>query len=348
MSRPRPTPRRRWARSLVLAAVAVTAAPLLAITGSAPAQAASSAGCVGGGFTLIGPNGPVASSTPDRFRGTIPAARLGDSFLVRGRYTQFRVRSADFAVLDQAFTGAASALDMTGRRFTPVFASRTPDHRGLRLTSAVTARLDEEGLRLERSGTGVTMKLQAKDCAQGGIFQMEPERSDGTATRVRHVLAQPGVPFEGAPTGAPVPFYVDNPAFRARIGQLLGSGCDPVLPVPSTYCVRVTARVNIANDASPAFVARDSAQLATRVPQPHCGTADPLTPSAAHCGAVSIWDVQSGGRMGFVTGEDATEVANPPTACDEDCQAQNQVGGRLAVLGHPFPVPAGSRLVPTV
>ena len=58
------------------------------------------------------------------------------------------------------------------------------------------------------------------------------------------------------------------------------------------------------------------------------------------------WDVASGGRMGFVTGEDAVEVANPPTDCVEDCQAQNQVRGRLAVLGFPFPVPAGSRLVP--
>jgi hypothetical protein len=86
--------------------------------------------------------------------------------------------------------------------------------------------------------------------------------------------------------------------------------------------------------------------VATRVPQPECNTAEPLTPSVQHCGSVSIWDVASGGRMGFVTGEDAVEVANPPTDCDEDCQAQNQVRGRLTVLGHPFPVPAGSRLIP--
>ncbi len=52
--------------------------------------------------------------------------------------------------------------------------------------------------------------------------------------------------------------------------------------------------------------------------------------------------------MGFVTGEDAVEVANPPTQCVSDCQAQNQVRGRLAVLGHPFPVLAASRLTPPV
>jgi hypothetical protein len=30
------------------------------------------------------------------------------------------------------------------------------------------------------------------------------------------------------------------------------------------------------------------------------------------------WDVASGGRLGMVTGEDATEVANPPTACTQN------------------------------
>ncbi len=204
--------------ALAVAAAAVAVAPLLALSTAAPAAAASSEGCVGGGYTLIGPTGAVASASPDRFRGTIAAARLGDSFLVKGRYNQFRVRSADFAVLDYAFTGAPNVLDMTGRRFTPVFTSKTPDHRGLRLTSGVTARLDEDVLRLERSGTGLTMKIQAKDCAQGGIFQMEPERADGSATRITHTLARAGVAFEGAPTGAPVPFFFDNPAFRARAG----------------------------------------------------------------------------------------------------------------------------------
>jgi hypothetical protein len=50
--------------------------------------------------------------------------------------------------------------------------------------------------------------------------------------------------------------------------------------------------------------------------------------------------------MGMVTGEDAVEVANSPTDCVQDCQAQNQVRGRLAVLGFPFQVAAGSKLTP--
>ena len=94
----------------------------------------------------------------------------------------------------------------------------------------------------------------------------------------------------------------------------------------------------------------DSAQVATRIPQASCGpdftNALGLSETKDHCGATSIWDVASGGRMGMVTGEDATEVANPPTTCTEDCQAGNQVNGRLAVLGFPATVPAGSRLTP--
>jgi hypothetical protein len=50
---------------------------------------------------------------------------------------------------------------------------------------------------------------------------------------------------------------------------------------------------------------------------------------------MSIWDVASGGRLGMVTGEDSTEVADPPTDCITDCRAGNSVGGRLEILGFP-------------
>jgi opacity protein-like surface antigen len=320
--------------------LALVASTLALAMGSA--QAASSKGCTNGGFRLVNmaTGATVAAAGGDRIRATIPASQFGTTFAVRGRYAQFDVRSADFAVLGQAFTGAANELDITGGRFTPVFASKVPDHRGLVLSSAISVELDDEELSLQRSGAGLSMKVQAKDCAQGGIFQMEPERSDGTATRITHTLAS-------STTTGVTPFYFDNANFRARVGQFLGSGCTSVQTgPPGQFCVQVGTRVNIANGLSPRFVARDSSQVATRLAQAACNTATPVTPSVRHCGGVSIWDVASGGRMGFVTGEDATEVANPPTDCVTDCQAQNQVRGRLANLGHPFPVPAGSRLVP--
>jgi hypothetical protein len=63
---------------------------------------------------------------------------------------------------------------------------------------------------------------------------------------------------------------------------------------------------------------------------------------------MAIFDVASGGRLGMVTGADGTEVANPPTVCVSHCKAQNQVRGRLANLGFPFPVPVASQLAPRV
>ena len=213
-----------------------------------------------------------------------------------------------------------------------------PDHRGLQLTSAISLQISGTDLLVSRTGPGLSMKLQAKDCANGGIFQMEPQRADGTRTRIVHTLG----------AGA---FYYDNPNFRAHLGEFLGSDCTSIQTgPPSKFCVRVPTRVNIGNDVSPDFAVRDSAQVATRVRQPACGPDFTNTLGLAetrdHCGGMSIWDVASGGRMGMVTGEDATEVSNPPTACTQQCQAQNRVRGRLANLGFPFPVPTGSRLTP--
>jgi hypothetical protein len=116
----------------------------------------------------------------------------------------------------------------------------------------------------------------------------------------------------------------------------------------------VSARINIGTDLTSKLVARDSPQVATRVTDPAhpCVNSIPAPrrpggfQTVDHCGGVSVWDVASGGRMGGVTGEDATEVAPPATACTQDCQAQNQVRGQAVTLGAPFPVPAANRLSP--
>ena len=327
---------------LIGALAALVAAPLLVTTFAGSVDAAKSDGCVGGGYSLVNKttNAVVASGTVDA---SIPAAQFGtDRFAVKGVYNEFDVGLADFAVFDYAFTGAPNPLDMTGGVRTPVWASKQPDHRGLTLTSPISVEAADGDLVISRSGTGgLVMKIQAKDCAAGGNFQMEVQRGDGTRTRITHTLVQNN--------GALTPFYFDNPNFRAHVGEFLGSDCTSITTgPPSRFCVKVTTRVNIANDFSSKFVLRDSSQVATRINQPDCNTADPISPSVAHCGSVSVWDVASGGRLGFVTGEDATEVANPPTVCTHQCQAQNQVRGRLANLGFPFPVPAGSRLTPAV
>jgi len=295
-------------------------------------MAAASAGCEGGAFSIVLAGGQVISGDTIT---TIPAASLGTSFAVKGKYVEFLVTPASFEVRDYAFTGAPNALDMTGGVRTPVFARKTPDLQGAVLTSDVAVQINGEGLQLQRSGPGVGMKIQANDCAQGGIFQMEPSRGDGGPTIITHVLATAAAP-EGANLTA---FYFDNPNFRAREGDSVPFK-DIMVVVPS--------RVNFTNDFSPKFVGRDSPQVATRVNQPECATPiqkrDGSTAIVQHCGSVSIWSVASGGRMGGVFGEDATEVAPPSTNCTHKCQAQDRVRGQSTVLGFPFPVPAASRL----
>jgi hypothetical protein len=225
---------------------------------------------------------------------------------------------------------------LLGGVHTPIFARKTPDHRGLELTDELSVESGDADLVLERTGPGLSMKLQAKDCANGGVFQMEPARDDGATTDITHVLATAG-PADS--TNLTV-FYFDNPNFRAREGD--------VVPFKDTT-VTVTARINFANDFSPKFVGRDSPQVATRISQGCANqiqTRDGTFVTVDHCRGVSLWRVASGGRMGAIFGEDATEVAPPAKTCVENCQAQNRVRGQSVVLGFPFPVPDPSRLQP--
>jgi hypothetical protein len=316
--------------SAAVAAIGVLV-PLGWVVGQPAAQAASSRFC-DGSYSVLGKVG-----THDRFRGTVPAP--AGRFLVQGKYTQFEIDPVSFAVFNYTFTGAPNPGDMTGGHPTAVFASKIPDHRGLTLNSAISLEWRDERMTISRTGTGgLSMKIQANDCAQGGIFQMEVERGDGTRTRFVHRLA------DGA-------FYFDNPNFRAQLGQFLGADCTSAQTGPAgDFCVQVAPKVNISSDAAPNLIVRDSPQVATRVQQASCGpdftNTLGLTETRNQCGGMTIWDVASGGRVGMVTGEDATENAPPAEACTADCQAQDQVRGRLAIMGFPSPVPAASRLTP--
>lgn len=285
------------------------------------AYAADSAGCEGGGFTVLGKSGSQATS--------VAAGSVASVFRVQGRYIQFDVDAASFGVLNYTMTGAPNAIDITGGKATPVFESKMPDHRGLVLNGSVSVELSSSAdIVLTRSGPGVTMKIQAKDCANGGLFQMEVARADDTKTVFTHKLAQSA-------------FYYDNRNFRNREG-------DTVAYKDTT--IKVTPRINFGNDYSRKFVGRDSPQFADRITAPACTngivTRTGAISNVLHCGGVSQWSVASGGRMGQVMGEDATEVAPPATVCTHKCQAQNRTRGGATVLGAPFPVADADRLKP--
>jgi hypothetical protein len=298
------------------------------------AVAASSASCDGGGFSLLGLSGDQ--------RTAVGASSVGSTFLVKGKYVEFTVESDTFGIRNWKLTGAPNPRDITGGTQIVVFASKIPDHRGLTVTSEIAVESKKQSLVIKRSGFGLSMKIQANDCANGGLFQVEVARADGTATLFTHVL------------GDDI-FYFDNPNVRDLLGENIP--CSGVLPDGTpVVCqganpdgtVTVTARVNFANSLSKNFVGRDSPQAATRIVR-DCANAipNPFHPgTVSHCGGVSQWSVASGGRMGQVMGEDATEIAPAAKVCTANCTAQNQVQGKAVVVGFPFPVPQEVRLQP--
>jgi hypothetical protein len=248
--------------------------------------------------------------------GTIAAANLPETISITGENVEFQVDSATLRVRNFLLTGSPSAPNRLTNSPLVVFASKSPDLRGLKLTSDISIQNSGGTLNLTRAGAGITLKIQAVDCASGGVFQLEAERADDTPTDFTHVVG-------------PMVFYFNNPRFSPPPPLPLCPAGGPF--TPSCTPVPITPRVNYGSDVAPAFVGRDSAQDATKISQ---------------TGGTAVWRVLSGGRMGAVLGEDAVEVAPPPSTCTSHCQAQDQGKGKYPVLGFPSPVPVASRITP--
>lgn len=296
----------RTARALTMLALLLLG---VAFT-SGEAKAASSRFCEGGGWVLT---------------------QQANTMLVRGRHVRFDVDLRTGGVRNWTLTGAVNPGRLV-QQPTVIFTEKTPLH-GAVLTQTERLRNDKGDLVFIRTNGMVTVKIQAKDCSQGGVFQMEIERDDAPFTRFRHVLAANN-------------FYYDNPNFRQREGDVVRFSNS----AGQTQNITITPRINFGSDMSPLLVGRDSPQAATRVSHSTCTNSIPKRDgtfaTVKHCGGVSEWDVLDGGRMGQVMGEDSTEVAPPATFCTKDCQAQNQVNGGAVVLGHPSSVPDVYRLKP--
>ena len=169
----------RTAALAVLTAVAALGGPLVA---TLPAQAATSSACTGGGFTVT--SGGRAFSKADSSR--LPASTLLN---VRGRYVEFDFAPVTGNIYNYVYTGAANPESMTDGVRTPVFASKTLDL-GAALTKDVEARVDRTDVTILARGGSAKVKIQAKDCATGGIFKNEVEGEASNAPRV--VISNPG------------------------------------------------------------------------------------------------------------------------------------------------------------
>jgi hypothetical protein len=77
------------------------------------------------------------------------------------------------------------------------------------------------------------------------------------------------------------------------------------------------------------LLGKDSPQVATKTYQD---------------GSITKWNVASGGRLGGVLGEDATELGAGASNCTSHCQAQNQIKGSIPPQQDPEdPVPIGGK-----
>jgi len=215
---------------------------------ASPVQAAKGGTCQG--FT-VSTGGQTYSGDQDR---TIRASQVGDTISVSGRYVRFSVVSSTFETRNYTLTGADSPRpdkNLPLNAPSVVFTSKLPVHDDT-LNSALSLDLNNEGVVLERSGATQDMKIQAKDCAQGGLFQMEPE----PGLTERNML---------------------GPDYRYTEQRPSGPLC----------ITHVSGR----------FSAYDSPELADLV---------------SNTDSQSDWRVQSGGRIGFVVGEDAVEGGCSP------------------------------------
>jgi hypothetical protein len=147
---------------------------------AAPAGAAKAGTCAG--YTVTVNGRPFSGNVKTSIAPPIT------SITVDGTYNEFTIDPATFAARDYVWTGVPSPRadkNLPGGRQV-LFTSKVPNH-GRTLTSALNLEIAAEGMVIERNGGGQDMKVQAKDCHQGGLFQMEPE----PGTTFTHTLGVP-------------------------------------------------------------------------------------------------------------------------------------------------------------
>jgi hypothetical protein len=171
----------------------------------------------------------------------VSLAGVSGAALVQGRFARFTVDLATFKVTNYTLNG------------TTVFARKEPLH-GQTLTQPLQVELNNEQLVLKRTSTNgrLDMKIQAKDCDQGGLFQMEAESDDVAAITFEHQLAAGFSYFDPNPatsrtffrngTGAGALLGYDSPEAATRVFPALGA---PVSGTIARYSVQNGGRMGM-------------------------------------------------------------------------------------------------------
>jgi hypothetical protein len=230
----RSTGSRTAGRRTVGLAAAITAVTVaaVALVGVAPAQASGKTS-TGGDYavTVNGTTSNPAVGKDFKLRDTAVSGTIA----VRGRHNGFDIRVADLGVYDYTLTGAPDTQRMVTKP-TVVFASKVPSLTAAQLAGTQLSSLevrDDTLVAVFSTGAG-KFKIQAKDGAQGGVFQMETEFA--APVTFTHTL------------GAGL-FYFVNP-YTGKVN--FGDG---------------TSAVATGTDAHQTLLGKDSPQVATKTSQ---------------------------------------------------------------------------------
>jgi len=170
MARARTARGRTVGLAATIAAVTVAA---VALVGVAPAQASGKTST--GGDYAVTVNGTTTNPAVGKEYKLRDTAVTG-TIAVRGKHNGFDIRVADLGVYDYTLTGAPDTQRMVTTP-TVVFASKVPSLTATQLAGTRLSSLevrDDTLVAIFSTGAG-KFKIQAKDGAQGGVFQMETE-----------------------------------------------------------------------------------------------------------------------------------------------------------------------------
>ncbi|MCZ8517718.1 hypothetical protein O9H85_36515 [Paenibacillus filicis] len=132
------------------------------------AQAATSANCVNGGYSVV-----IDGKTYKGDQTIKMSSFVTKDIQVIGTYNEFSLNVDTFSVKNYTLTGVAGPGDITGGKRTVVYTEKTPQLPS-NLVGELEIRLDKGSISLLRNGA-IKMKIQANDCSQGGLFQQEAD-----------------------------------------------------------------------------------------------------------------------------------------------------------------------------
>lgn len=163
-------PRRRLARGTAIVAAALVAASGLLLPAAAHAKTTST-----GGDYAVTVNGTTYNPAPGK-DAKLKDLTVSGRITVSGKNNRFTIDPSTLGVYDYTLTGAPDTQRMVTSP-TVVFASKVPtltdaQRAGARLSSL---EVRDDAIVAIFTTAGGKLKIQAKDGAQGGIFQMEPE-----------------------------------------------------------------------------------------------------------------------------------------------------------------------------